>query len=213
MSVHLSRTRWVAFAGVVIASVGLGFTGAKILANETIGYLAVYTWLGLMIISVPLILILLVLGAILSFRPRTRWSGALAIMAAGLIVASAFASFKILDAFGQVRYKHEQMVPIGPEVQASLVVYFKHEVTQDQINYFWQNVLSRPNAEGRGYWHRDGIGMLSSVSAVEGHEGVAVNFLANASEAQREEIKREVNSSPIVFKVLENVAPLDVKKL
>jgi hypothetical protein len=106
------------------------------------------------------------------------------------------------------------MVPIGPEVRASLVVYFKHGVTQDQINYFWENVLSRPNAEGRGYWHRDGIGMLSRVyPSVEGHEGVAVNFWANATESQREEIKREVNASPIVFKVLENVAPVDVKKL
>jgi hypothetical protein len=213
MSVHASRTRWIVVAGVAVVSVALGFTGAKILANETIGYLAGYTWFGLMVIGVPLVLCLLVIGTVLSFISRTRWFGALAITAAVLIVASAFTSFKILDAFGQVRYKHEQMISIGPEVQASLVIYFKHGVTQDQINYFWENVLSRPNAEGLGYWHREGIGMLSSVAEVEGHGGVAVNFLANATEAQRDEIKREVNSSPIVFKVLENIAPLDVKKL
>jgi len=97
---------------------------------------------------------------------------------------------------------------------SGLRVYFKRGVTHDQLNYIWENVLSRPNADGRGYLHRDGIGMLSRVyPPVEGHEGVAVNFPANATQAQREEIKREVNASPIVFKVLENVAPLHVKKL
>ena len=213
MSVRLSRTRWVAFAGVAVASVGLGFTGAKILANEPIGYLAVYTWLRLMMIGVPLVLILLVLGAILSLRPKTRWSGGLAIMAAGLIVASAFASFKVLDAFGEILYKHEKMVPIGPEVQASLVVYFKHGTTHDQIEYFWQNVLSSPDPNGRGHWPREGIGMIGREKAVEGHEGVSVSFRGNATEAQREQIKRAVSASSIVFKVLENVAPANVKKL
>src|SRR5258705_10641218 len=128
MSLHLSKTQWFAFTGVALASVGLGFTGAKILANEPIGYVAGYTWFGLMVIGIPLVLSLFVIGAPLNLFSRTRSFGVLTIMAAVLIVASAFTSFKILDAFGQGRYKHEQMVPIGPEVRASLVVYFKHGV-------------------------------------------------------------------------------------
>ena len=213
MSLHLSKTRWFAFAGVALASIGLGFTGAKILANETIGYLAGYTWFGLMVIGVPLVLSLFVIGAILNYFSKTRWFGALAIMASLLIAASAFTSFKILDAFGQVRYKHEQMIPIGPEVEASLVVYFKHGITHDQIEYFWENVLSYPDPRGRGHAHREGVGMVSREAAVEGHEGVAINFRGNATEAQRDQIKRDVSASPIVFRVLENVAPADVKKL
>jgi hypothetical protein len=68
MSIHLARTRWFVFAGVALASVAAGFTGAKILANETIGYLAGFTWFGLMVIAVSLVLTLLVLGAVLSFN-------------------------------------------------------------------------------------------------------------------------------------------------
>jgi hypothetical protein len=60
MSIHLSRAQWFAFIGVALLSVGLGFTGAKILANETTGYLAGYTWFGLMIVGVPLVLSLFV---------------------------------------------------------------------------------------------------------------------------------------------------------
>jgi hypothetical protein len=125
----------------------LGFTGAKILANEPIGYLAGYTWFGLMLLGVPLVLSLLVIGAILSFSSKTRWFGALAISAAVLIVISSFTSFKVLDAIGSVRYKHEQMVPIGPEVKADFVVFFKADATHDemrdsQVRFF----LIPPNA-------------------------------------------------------------------
>jgi len=213
MSLHVSKPRWFAFAGVALASVGLGFTGAKILANETIGYVAGYTWFGLMVIGVPLVLSLFVIGAILNFFSRTRWFVALAIMASLLIAPSAFTSFKILDAFGQVRYKHEQMISIGPEVQASLVIYFKHGTTHYQIEDFWQNVLSYPDPRGRGHAHREGIRGISREDAVEGHEGVAITFFGTATEAEREQLKRAIGDSPIVYKVLENVAPADVKKL
>lgn len=96
MSFGSSRARWSVFVVVAFISVGLGFTVAKILANEPIGYIAGYTWLGLMMIGVPLVLALLLAGAILNLFPRTRWFGILGITAAVLIVASSFASFKIL---------------------------------------------------------------------------------------------------------------------
>jgi hypothetical protein len=56
--------------------------------------------------------------------------------------------------------------------------------------------------------------MVSSVyPRVEDHEGVAINFFTNATEAQREQLKSNINASPVVFKALENVAPADVKNL
>ncbi len=136
MSVHLSRARWFALTGVALISSGLGFTGAKILANESIAYIAHYKWLVLMIIGVPLVLGLLLTGAILNLFGRTRWFGFLGVTAGVLIVASSFASFKIFDALGQVQYKLEQIVFIGPDVKADLIVIFKRDVTQDQIKYF-----------------------------------------------------------------------------
>jgi len=107
----------------------------------------------------------------------------------------------------------ERMYPIGPEVTADLIVYFKSGVSQNQINDFWQNVLSYPDPNGRGYYHRPGVGMLGSVSTVEGHEGVSINFFSNATDAERADLRRRVNESPLVFTVLESVAPRDVETL
>jgi hypothetical protein len=211
MSIDFSRARWFAFAGVALVSVGLGFTGAKILANETIGYLAGYTWFGLMIVGVPLVLFLFVIGATLSFIPRTRWSGALAIMAATLILASSFASFKILDAFGQVLYKHEQMVPIGPDVQHELIIFFKRGTTHDQIESFWAEVLSYPTQGG--HRTRPGISGILRLFPIEGYEGVAVTFFHNATQAEREDIKSRIHASPIVHKVMEDIVPQNIKKV
>lgn len=106
------------------------------------------------------------------------------------------------------------MIPFGPEVKADLVIYFNAEVTDEQIDEFWRETLSKPHPEGRGYDHRDGVGDISRVfPPVQGHEGIAVNFFANATQAQREEVKADVMSSPLVYRVLENVAPKDVKNL
>jgi hypothetical protein len=211
MNVHLSRVQWLTFAGVALVSTVLGFTGAKILANETIGYLAGYTWFGLMVLGVPLVLSLLVIGAALSFSSKTRWFGGLALSAAVLIVASSFVSFKVLDAMGSVLYKHEQMVSIGPEVKADFVVFFKTDASHDEIERFSNEVLSNPTESGS--WPLPGIRMISKVWAVEGHEGYAVNFFPSASAEQRQYVKSRVGSSVIVYRVVEDVIPADIKKV
>jgi hypothetical protein len=106
------------------------------------------------------------------------------------------------------------MHSIGPDIKADLVIYFKLGVTNEEISSFWENVLSFQDPNGRGHHHRPGVGGLSAVfPAVDGHEGVAVNFLPGATEAQRTETKLAVDGSPLVFKVLQNVVPSDVKKL
>ena|SRR2546423_9733889 len=110
---------------------------------------------------------------------------------------------------------HDQnkMRPIGPEVKASLVIYFKHGVTHDQIEEFWDEVLSRPDPRG-GHYHRDGVGTISRIyPPVQGHEGIAMTFFPDATKEERDEVKRDISSSPIVYKVLENVSPADVKKI
>ena len=105
------------------------------------------------------------------------------------------------------------MRPIGPEVKASLVIYFKLGVTNQQIEDFWHEVLSRADPQGRGYYHRAGVGDISRVKSIQGHEGLAMSFFPDATKEEREEVTRDIRSSPIVYKILENVAPADVKKL
>jgi hypothetical protein len=112
------------------------------------------------------------------------------------------------------RPDNDEMVRIGPDVRASMVIYYKAGVNEDQINDFLQNVLGRPHPEGRGHYLRDGIVMsLRVYPAVEGHEATAITFSDRATQAQRDEIKRDVVSNPIVYKVLENEIPAEVKKL
>ena len=107
----------------------------------------------------------------------------------------------------------ERMYPIGPDVIADLIVYFKADATHDQIEGFWQNVLSYPRPDGRGYSHRPGVRTLGRVESVENHEGVSINFFSNATDPERSQLRRGIDTSPIVFTVLENIAPKDVKTL
>lgn len=104
------------------------------------------------------------------------------------------------------------MRPIGPEVRASLVLYFKKDVTRDQTIAFYDEVLSRPDPEGRGHDHPPGVQSTLLVST-QGHEGYALTFFPNATEEQRRSLRDAIKASPLVYKVFENVSPADIKIL
>lgn len=111
-------------------------------------------------------------------------------------------------------YQSNEMFPVGPEVKASLVIYYKAGVTDEQIQEFSQQVLFRSDPNGLGHSHRPGvIETLQIFEPVQGHESTAVTFSPDATQAQRNELKADIMSSPLVYKVLENVALKDVKKL
>lgn len=208
-------TKWKsAFAAVALVSISFGSYLAFKLAGEPIGYLASYTYLAILVFAGPVVFVLLLLGASLSISSRTRRFGIASATAGILIVAGYLGTFKILQKTGRVLYEHEKMVPIGPEVKSDLVIYFKHGTTNDQINNFWNNVLSTPDRDGRGSWPKPGVGDLGAVfPAVDGHEGVAVKFQESASQEEREQLKAAAGSSPLVFKIFENIAPADIKRI
>jgi hypothetical protein len=130
--------------------------------------------------------------------------------ASSLLKFAAVATFSVIHL--ACPFHKDESRPIGPEVKASLVIYFKRGVTNEQIEGFWHKILSRPDPLGRGYYHRDGVGTSSRIfPSVQGHEGVATSFFQDATNEEREEIIRAVRASPIVYKVLEDVAPADVK--
>ena len=110
-------------------------------------------------------------------------------------------------------FRKDEMVRFGPDVQANLVIYFKAGVSNAEVSRFWNETLSNPHPSGKGTWPKDGIGEIAAVSAVQGHEGVSIRFVRMATVAQREKVKADINSSPLVYRVLENIAPQDVKKL
>jgi surface polysaccharide O-acyltransferase-like enzyme len=207
---NLPPSRVITLAVVALASIALGFTGAKTLANEQYGYVAGYTWFALMLVGVPLVLLLLVTGLILYLSARTRWAGLVSIAAAILIVVSAFTSFKILDVMGRVRYKHEEMIPLIPET-AELVVFLKTGATHEQVQSFWQETLS--TKQGTGSWPRDGIRDIGNHAPVDGHEVIVVGFFPDATDAQRSNVKSLISDSPLVYKFFENVRYVEIDHL
>ncbi len=110
-------------------------------------------------------------------------------------------------------FQNNERKLIGPEVNADLIIYFKLGVTEEQVATFWHEVLSRRRSDGKGYDLRPGVGMTGRESAVQGHEGISLSFFPNATQAQRDDLERDVKSSPIVYKILKNTAPINVKKL
>jgi len=105
----------------------------------------------------------------------------------------------------------QKMVPIGPDVRADLVIFFKVDATHDQIESFWEQTLSTKSE--KGHWPRPGVRDIMALVAVQGHEAIAVTFFANATEAERDDIKTGVKSSPLVYKVMEDVVPQDIKTI
>lgn len=96
-------------------------------------------------------------------------------------------------------------------IAGSDCVVFKLETTHDQIETFWEETLS--TKVEKGHWSRPGIRGILRLFPVQGHEGIAVSFFPNATEAEREDIKPRLKSSRLVYKVMENIAPSDVKKI
>ena len=107
----------------------------------------------------------------------------------------------------------ERMYPIGPDVKASFVIYFNSNVTEEQIADFVKHVLSRPRADGRGADNPEGVQTFLRLSSVQGHEAIAITFFPSATPEQRATLIRDVKASPVVYKVLEDVVPADIKKL
>lgn len=97
------------------------------------------------------------------------------------------------------------MVRFGPEVQASYVVLFKDDATDQQIFEFVTNVLSTPDPRG-GHAHMPGLGSLLKVE-VDGYDGYALQFQSEAKEGEIAAIKKRVKFSPIVFRTYEDLAP------
>ena len=124
-----------------------------------------------------------------------------------------FLSLAVLAVCVSACNDEERAYPIGPEVTADLIVYFKTNTTQQQFDDFWNSVLSYADPSGRGQFLRPGVTRLSRVASVEGHEGIAIILFSNASESERAELRRGIDASPIVFTVLEDIAPIGVKTL
>ena len=119
-------------------------------------------------------------------------------------------SISVLLTSGCSQRRAAEMIPIGPDVKKDLVILFKIGTSREDIYKFSTETIATP--EERGHRSLPGIQQVLYVT-VDGHEGYAVTFFPQATETQREYVKSRVESSPVVYKVIEGVAPKDIKKV
>lgn len=108
-------------------------------------------------------------------------------------------------------YQKQKIVKFGPQVRASLVIVLKPGLTDEDVEAFRRDVLQiQLSSEGERKYLA-GVSQYLRVPAIEKHEVIALTFQEGINKAEREEVLRRVNSSPLVFKVYEDLAPADVK--
>jgi hypothetical protein len=108
-------------------------------------------------------------------------------------------------------YPETPMVKLkGPEDRNDLVFFYKKDTSYEQKELFQNTVIHKPHPEGKGYYLQDGVIDLLSIRNSD-FEGYAINFSKDATPEQRERLKKAIESSPIIYKVYENVVPNEIK--
>jgi hypothetical protein len=106
-----------------------------------------------------------------------------------------------------------KMTPLLPNGVADLVIVYRKETTDEQIEDFLNNVLAHRRPDVRGHEFLPAIGLVARESDIPGYKATDIKYRSDAPQWQRDEVKRAALSSPIVYKVLEDVAPSKIKKI
>lgn len=94
--------------------------------------------------------------------------------------------------------------------KVELVFFYDMDSSYQERKYFHENVLMKPM--NGGYWTRDGVQAVFGIDR-NGYEGIGLKFTNDATKEQREDIKRRLKESPIVYKIYENVVPNKIDDL
>jgi len=107
------------------------------------------------------------------------------------------------------------MRPIGSELDHRIVFVFDPRATQEEINKFDETVLRKtvPQPNGILLLFADGVCNFSYPENQSGVTIVDVPFCADATEEQKQRIRSDIVSSPLVRTAFEDVAPGEVRKL
>jgi len=107
-------------------------------------------------------------------------------------------------------YQKQKIVKFGPEVKASLVIVFKSDVSDEQVEDFRRNVLQVTTSNEGGRRYLSGIRQYLRAPRIQNHNTVAITFHEDITQGQRDEIMKRIKPSSLVYKVFENVAPAEV---
>lgn len=96
--------------------------------------------------------------------------------------------------------------------KTDIVVYLKRDVTNEEVQRFWDEVVGNPTGPTSSEL-LPGISGVMATKDVEGHQAIAVEFWSYATQEQREYVMSRILDSPLVYTVLEDVAPSEVETL
>ena len=99
----------------------------------------------------------------------------------------------------------DEMIRSSPDLKVPIVFYFKKGITPEQINHFSNTVIGYPHPGG-GYSLLKGIKIKGSVRNQD-YEGFSLDRI---DENERQNILQAINSSPLIYKVFENVIPNEI---
>lgn len=106
----------------------------------------------------------------------------------------------------------DDIIRMGPNERADLVLFFKKGTDWKEILEFNRSVIGIPNENGSGFQSLPG--MMSAIKIqIYGFEGEAINFKPNASDEEKSFLKKRVVESPLVYRVYENVIPEAINDL
>ena len=151
--ISASQKRFDRFVILLLPSLGVLVGGWQALECSHIrfGYVASYSYAA----AIALGGLALVVGLLSLIYWRTRKLG-VALMGCGLLsVATFYGGITLLIKADRVAWRHEPpMQRFGPDQSASVVIYFRHGVTDQQVEQFISDVLeedARPRHDRRDY--------------------------------------------------------------
>ena len=100
----------------------------------------------------------------------------------------------------------------GNDVRANLIVFFRADVTDQEIEMFWNTVVSNP-VPGKGFQLQEGISGIYRGNTIQGHASLVMYFWDTASPEQRDNVIERIRGSPLVYKVLEDTIPNEVTSI
>jgi hypothetical protein len=201
------RRRWIAAS--VIVAVGLGFAvwAAIDCSHIAFGYIASYSFAAVFMFGC----VFVVIGLLLMIYWRTRTAGA-AFLSTGVATYLVFLGcIGILKKFDKVAWVHEPPVrAMGPDQQASLIIYYRPGTTDQQIEDFVEHKL-----DGYPSKVHDGTDLPEFVSEylrlnpsqANGFDGSALTFRPGAHGAAVDSFVAIVESDPRIARVFRDTPP------
>jgi hypothetical protein len=133
------------------------------------------------------------------------------LVAIAFIVALSLAQIKSCQTDERPEKQNEVREVFSHNSNVELLFFYKKESSRAERKSFFENILHQPHPGG-GYWPRDGVKATFGIDLM-GYEGFGIKFLDDVSEEQKREVKRLIETSPVVYRVYENVIPSEIKDL